>query len=183
MTSASAARRERRGKGARAARKERWLRRNIASPFSSQVPSLKELALSAMLFIAMNADLLEAAKALPLPERIELAEALWESNSGARTNSTGGWRSIGAIPRAGFLGNRSKWNWIKSTDAPSEPAGSFPVEDRLANAMHELARWLRCEINTRSFALHSLPKVSIRLRPLRSECWRAGVQRRAERRV
>ena len=27
----------------------------------------------------MNADLLEAAKALPLPERIELAEALWES--------------------------------------------------------------------------------------------------------
>ena len=32
-----------------------------------------------MLFIAMNADLLEAAKALPLPERIELAEALWES--------------------------------------------------------------------------------------------------------
>ena len=40
---------------------------------------MKELALSAMLFIAMNADLLEAAKALPLPERIELAEALWES--------------------------------------------------------------------------------------------------------
>ncbi len=27
----------------------------------------------------MNADLLEAAKALPLAERIELAEALWES--------------------------------------------------------------------------------------------------------
>ena len=27
----------------------------------------------------MNADLLEAAKALPLPERIDLAEALWES--------------------------------------------------------------------------------------------------------
>ncbi len=27
----------------------------------------------------MNANLLEAAKALPLPERIELAEALWES--------------------------------------------------------------------------------------------------------
>lgn len=27
----------------------------------------------------MNASLLEAAKALPLPERIELAEALWES--------------------------------------------------------------------------------------------------------
>ena len=26
----------------------------------------------------MNADLLEAAKALPLPERIKLAEALWE---------------------------------------------------------------------------------------------------------
>ena len=26
----------------------------------------------------MNAALLEAAKALPLPERIELAEALWE---------------------------------------------------------------------------------------------------------
>jgi len=26
----------------------------------------------------MNANLLEAAKALPLPERIELAEALWE---------------------------------------------------------------------------------------------------------
>jgi len=43
---------------------------------------LKELALSAMLFIAMNADLLEAAKALPLPERIELAEALWESITG-----------------------------------------------------------------------------------------------------
>ena len=35
-----------------------------------------------MLFIAMNADLLEAAKALPLPERIELAEALWESITG-----------------------------------------------------------------------------------------------------
>jgi len=30
----------------------------------------------------MNADLLEAAKALPLPERIELAEALWESIAG-----------------------------------------------------------------------------------------------------
>ena len=43
---------------------------------------MKELALSAMLFIAMNADLLEAAKALPLPERIELAEALWESITG-----------------------------------------------------------------------------------------------------
>jgi len=43
---------------------------------------LKELALSAMLFIAMNADLLEAAKALPLPDRIELAEALWESITG-----------------------------------------------------------------------------------------------------
>jgi putative addiction module component (TIGR02574 family) len=28
--------------------------------------------------IGVNADLLEAAKALPLPERIELAEALWE---------------------------------------------------------------------------------------------------------
>jgi putative addiction module component (TIGR02574 family) len=27
----------------------------------------------------MNASLLEAAKALPLPERIDLAEALWES--------------------------------------------------------------------------------------------------------
>jgi len=27
----------------------------------------------------MNASLLEDAKALPLPERIELAEALWES--------------------------------------------------------------------------------------------------------
>ena len=27
----------------------------------------------------MNANLLEAAKALPLPERIDLAEALWES--------------------------------------------------------------------------------------------------------
>ena len=27
----------------------------------------------------MNADLLEAAKALPLPERIELVEALWDS--------------------------------------------------------------------------------------------------------
>ncbi|HMJ63894.1 MAG TPA: addiction module protein [Candidatus Binatia bacterium] len=27
----------------------------------------------------MNADLLQAAKALPLPERIELAEALWDS--------------------------------------------------------------------------------------------------------
>ena len=27
----------------------------------------------------MNADLLEAAKALPLPERSELAEALWET--------------------------------------------------------------------------------------------------------
>ena len=27
----------------------------------------------------MNADLLEAVKALPLPERIEMAEALWES--------------------------------------------------------------------------------------------------------
>jgi putative addiction module component (TIGR02574 family) len=27
----------------------------------------------------MNANLLETAKALPLPERIELAEALWES--------------------------------------------------------------------------------------------------------
>ena len=35
-----------------------------------------------MLFIAMNADLLEAAKALPLPDRIELAEALWESITG-----------------------------------------------------------------------------------------------------
>ena len=35
-----------------------------------------------MLLIAMNADLLEAAKALPLPERIELAEALWESITG-----------------------------------------------------------------------------------------------------
>lgn len=30
-------------------------------------------------FIGMNANLLEAAKALPLPERIYLAEALWES--------------------------------------------------------------------------------------------------------
>src|SRR5438874_374633 len=30
----------------------------------------------------MNADLLEAAKALPLPERIELAETLWESITG-----------------------------------------------------------------------------------------------------
>jgi putative addiction module component (TIGR02574 family) len=29
----------------------------------------------------MNANLLEAAKALPLPERIELAEALWENIS------------------------------------------------------------------------------------------------------
>ena len=27
----------------------------------------------------MNANLIEAAKALPLPERIHLAEALWES--------------------------------------------------------------------------------------------------------
>jgi len=27
----------------------------------------------------VNADLLQAAKALPLPERIELAEALWDS--------------------------------------------------------------------------------------------------------
>ena len=27
----------------------------------------------------MNTNLLEAAKALPLPERIDLAEALWES--------------------------------------------------------------------------------------------------------
>jgi putative addiction module component (TIGR02574 family) len=48
----------------------------------SQVPRLKELALSAVLFIAMNADLLEAAKALPLPQRIELAEALCESITG-----------------------------------------------------------------------------------------------------
>ena len=32
--------------------------------------------------IAMNADLLEAAKALPLSERIEFAEALWESITG-----------------------------------------------------------------------------------------------------
>ena len=31
----------------------------------------------------MNAALLEAAKALPLPERIELAEALWEDISQA----------------------------------------------------------------------------------------------------
>ena len=31
----------------------------------------------------MNAALLEAAKALPLPERIELAEALWEDISKA----------------------------------------------------------------------------------------------------
>jgi putative addiction module component (TIGR02574 family) len=30
-------------------------------------------------FNAMNANLLEAPKALPLPERIDLAEALWES--------------------------------------------------------------------------------------------------------
>ncbi len=30
-------------------------------------------------FSCMNANLLEAAKALPLPERIDLAEALWES--------------------------------------------------------------------------------------------------------
>ncbi len=30
-------------------------------------------------FIGMNANLLAAAKALPLPERIYLAEALWES--------------------------------------------------------------------------------------------------------
>ena len=30
-------------------------------------------------FIGMNTNLLEAAKALPLPERIDLAEALWES--------------------------------------------------------------------------------------------------------
>ena len=30
-------------------------------------------------FTSMNANLLEAAKALPLPERIDLAEALWES--------------------------------------------------------------------------------------------------------
>ena len=30
-------------------------------------------------FTGMNANLLEAAKALPLPERIDLAEALWES--------------------------------------------------------------------------------------------------------
>ena len=30
----------------------------------------------------MNADLLEAAKALPLSERIEFAEALWESITG-----------------------------------------------------------------------------------------------------
>jgi len=30
-------------------------------------------------FIAVNANLFEAAKALPLPERIVLAEALWES--------------------------------------------------------------------------------------------------------
>lgn len=29
--------------------------------------------------MVMNANLLEAAKALPLPERIHLAEALWES--------------------------------------------------------------------------------------------------------
>jgi putative addiction module component (TIGR02574 family) len=42
---------------------------------------LKGLALSAMLG-DMNADLLEAAKALPLPERIELAEALWERITG-----------------------------------------------------------------------------------------------------
>ncbi len=149
MTSASAARRKRKGKGARAARKERWSRRRDGSRFSSQVPSLKELALSAMLG-DMNADLLEAAKALPLPERIELAEALWESITGEGheppltphrpTNSTGGCRSIGAIPRAGFLGNRSKWNWIKSMDAPSEPAGSFPVEDRLANATRAISR-------------------------------------------
>jgi hypothetical protein len=150
VTSASAARRERRGKGAHAARKERWSRRRDGSRFSSQVPSLKELARSAMLFIAMNADLLEAAKALPLPERSELAEALWEVSPAKAmnrrslphrpTNSTGGSRSIGAIPRAGFLGNRSKWNWIKSTDAPSEPAGSFPVEDRLVNATRAISR-------------------------------------------
>src|SRR5204862_5000696 len=43
--------------------------------------------------------------------------------------------------------------------------------------IRELARWLRCEIKTRGFAPRSLPKVSISLRPLRSECWRAGVQR------
>ena len=30
-------------------------------------------------FIAMNANLLEVATPLPLPERIDLAEALWES--------------------------------------------------------------------------------------------------------
>src|SRR2546430_2219786 len=67
---------ERRGK------KGRWPRRGDGSGFSRQVPSLKELALSAMLLIAMNADLFEAAKALPLPERMELAEALWESITG-----------------------------------------------------------------------------------------------------
>jgi len=69
-------------KGASAARKERWSRRRDGSRFSSQVPSLKELALFAMLLIAMNADLLEAAEALPLPERVELAEAVWENITG-----------------------------------------------------------------------------------------------------
>ena len=71
--------------------------------------------------IAMNADLLEAAKALPLPERIELAEALWESITGE------GHEPPLTPAQADELDRRSKWNWIKSTDAPSEPARSFPA--------------------------------------------------------
>ena len=117
---------------------------------------MKELALFAMLLIAINADCWKRRKLFRCRNvsnwrkpcgKVSLAKAMNRRSLPHRpTNSTGGWRSIGAIPRAAFLGNRSKWNWIKSTDAPSEPARSFPVEDRLANAIRELARWLRCEI-------------------------------------
>jgi putative addiction module component (TIGR02574 family) len=144
----------------------------------------------------MNADLLEAAKALPLPERIELAEALWESITGEGHEPPLTPAQADELdrrleehrrdPKSGIPWEQVKVELDQKYRRSSKPARSFPVEDRddrQANAIRELARWFRCEINTRDFALHSLPKVSISLRPLRSECWRAGVQRRAERRV
>ena len=86
----------------------------------------------------MNADLLEAAKALPLPERIELAEALWESITGEGHEPPLTPAQADELdrrleehrrdPKSGIPWEQvKKWNWIKSTDAPSEPARSFPA--------------------------------------------------------
>ena len=85
----------------------------------------------------MNAALLEAAKALPLPERIELAEALWEDISKAGYEPPLTPAQEAEIdrrveehkknPHSATPGSKLRQSWSKSTGARNELAHPLPA--------------------------------------------------------